>query len=562
MEPNSQTSFALLAAAGVGDHASTASAERGVRRLGGGCWSGAIRRPLRNTQKLFLFVSVLCLSCTLAVLTSRRKLSWPSWPLGRRFASQQAQTGSPSGYFLQLSDIHLDPFYNASFGRSCFCNRPSTSDASNSCRTSAESSPRPFGQHGCDAPAALLNATLLAAAAHAPPGGYDWVLLTGDYTRHFVEQAVKGDTKPQVLGIIRQVQEAMDEYLPGTVVHQVGGAGNPFVLGNNDFSTDYGMEFTDPSKGPNPWFSSLATILFARFPVAPSWMHGPFLGSEEKTFTAGGFFASKLSSSLTLVALNTVVYSRHMKWPGTSGLPEDPFGQLQWLRSQLSGLRELRRGQAREGDGSPGALIIGHIPPGFDHLHFTPLWMDGYTKAYMSVISEFAEVVAGQIFAHQHADTLRLFPASMGAAVPPIFVAGAVSAIYANNPSFRIWRYEGSKLLDFTSVSASLEAFPEDASARSVAAASALFQKRYSAREAFGLTSMASEEWREQVVQHLLSSMHVWRQYLGSLWNTDSGPEYAHAVESASFRVKAACAAMHILEHEFAACIAAQRPES
>ncbi len=39
-----------------------------------------------------------------------------------------------------------------------------------------------FGKYGCDAPLALINATVQAAAQALPDP--DFVLITGDYVRH------------------------------------------------------------------------------------------------------------------------------------------------------------------------------------------------------------------------------------------------------------------------------------------------------------------------------------------------------------------------------------------
>eukprot|EP00933_Yihiella_yeosuensis_P005458 TRINITY_DN10996_c2_g1_i1.p1 TRINITY_DN10996_c2_g1~~TRINITY_DN10996_c2_g1_i1.p1 ORF type:complete len:250 (-),score=29.79 TRINITY_DN10996_c2_g1_i1:167-916(-) len=244
-----------------------------------------------------------------------------------------------------------------------------------------------------------------------------------------------------------------------------------------------------------------------------------------------------------------------MGWASPANPPADPFDQFAWLRQELYTLREDRLA----GRTNATALILGHIPPGYDSFHFTPLWLECYSEKYLSITTEFAEVIGGQLFAHQHVDTFRLTPeiSKHGSAPPPLFIAGAMSPLYANNPSFRKWRYKDGKLLDYSLISADLEAMPDRQTSDSIVTAGHLFREQYSARSFFELDSLSATEWRSKVANRLLSSDALWSRFVASLYSRfkDEGPFQHHILTDAKFRAKSYCAISNLLKDDFESCL-------
>jgi len=155
-------------------------------------------------------------------------------------------------------------------------------------------------------------------------------------------------------------------------------------------------------------------------------------------YSYGGFFETEVGG-LRILSINTLIYSVLHRPPAPA--PEDPFGQLAWLRSRL----ERTAAEGRR------AWIVGHIPPGTETYSYTPLWRSQYVQAYLDLVEDplLGSAIAAQLFGHVHADEFRVLPhAPPGAG--PVLLTGALSPIYDGNPSFRLVEYDGAsgKLLN------------------------------------------------------------------------------------------------------------------
>lgn len=470
-----------------------------------------------------------------------------------------------SGYFLQITDFHLDPEYNASFGPACFCNRPEDPALRKAClEGQPNSSGNQFGQHGCDSPIALVDAVLDAALANAPAAGYDWVLVTGDFVRHMMHRSVGNDLdnyESRVRDVIRTVTEAIEMRFPRTPLHhhavqmagpeiQVGAgiAGDErsqdlYGVGNNDFAGNYNITGLG-EHGTNDWFGYIEPLLNKSL--------GPKNGvlRSHHTFKRGGYYMRRLTRSLYLIFLDTVIYSHHEE-AATAHL-EDPFGQLEWLEKMLMWIHQ----QPLSGRMEPKkAIIAGHIPPTIDSFHFTPLWSERFVDRYVKIVTRYAFVVSAQIYAHLHANSFRLFPSRQ--IEQPLFLTSAVSPVYQNNPGFRVWRYEGCHLLDYTDYSAEL---------RTNGPQSVLnFQAHTSARDMFGLKALTAGEWREKVADRIRNDDKVWRRYVDELWWRPSGElslKGTSAKSSKDFRARSVCAIENVHKKEFELCVHAWAKKS
>jgi len=350
----------------------------------------------------------------------------------------------PTGKFLHLTDLHWDPFYG-------------TADAYR-CTPPVTGSLPVFGQFACDSPTALLRSLLMAAKAAVPDPSF--IVVTGDFIRHAASAMPSSNTTSlqSIAELTRWIVETFDS-----------GSGIPIplipTLGNNDVVPDYSVQVPGASAPGDYFLTRLADAWQAVLPAA-----------ARETFRFGGFYSVEISPGLTVLSVNTVVYSPHHE-PDTEGLT-DPYGQFQWLDTQLSAV-----------EASGGAVyIVGHIPPVVDTFSTHPLlWLPQYINRYIDIIDRHADVVKTHLFGHIHGDEFRTWPSEGG---HPVFISGSVSPIYGCNPSFRIWEFDSQSkaLLDYEVWYAELPQETEDQVLD--------WKAEYSARQLYGLANLSNPELR------------------------------------------------------------------
>ncbi|KAF4325502.1 hypothetical protein G195_000874, partial [Phytophthora kernoviae 00238/432] len=135
--------------------------------------------------------------------------------------------------------------------------------------------------------------------------------------------------------------------------------------------------------------------------------------------------------------------------PDTTNIP-DPFDQFAWLNETLLGLRNSGK----------FAYVVGHIPPIIDSYSGAQMWEASYIAVYKSIVSEYADIIKAQFFAHVHSIEFRVpLPAEQhaqeeteGADLVPLFISAAISPIFNNNPAFMVWDFDATtyEVLDFT----------------------------------------------------------------------------------------------------------------
>eukprot|EP00049_Salpingoeca_infusionum_P010377 m.176637 g.176637 ORF g.176637 m.176637 type:complete len:536 (-) comp14630_c0_seq1:2138-3745(-) len=332
-------------------------------------------------------------------------------------------TCAHGGEFIWLSDLHFDPYYGTeqAFAHTTLC-------------TSSKASP--FGSYGCDSPWALIEATLDKAAAIGEKSNF--VLVTGDSARH------DNDLIPNPFDALEMmmanISHALNERFQASM-HLA-----PFeshmqliasILGNNDVIPDY---YLDPSN---------ALTLFQLVVEA----FGDELSvSERQTMLAGGYFSRQVTEKVVLVSLNTVIYSLYHK-PKTN--TEDPFQQFAWLATTLSNIAKQRQ----------VAYIVGHIPPVLGSYAHTQFWKPEYMEKYYSILTQHLDTVKAQLYGHIHSDEFRV-PQGYTKGdqqLPPLFLQGAVTPVYDNNPNFRRVLFDDAtgEILDFAVFTFDLSEAPD-----------------------------------------------------------------------------------------------------
>jgi sphingomyelin phosphodiesterase acid-like 3 len=322
------------------------------------------------------------------------------------------------GTFLWLSDFHLDPYYGTSNAASTswnsICTKNSTIDL------------YPFGHVGCDAPSKLVKDMLQHIAA-SKGTEIDFVLVTGDFSRHATDHLDNGIA--ETTAIISTISEALKHAFPSI----------PIVpsIGNNDVFPDYFVDLEIPGT-ENPILN-----------ISKEGFKTLFESEESlQAFSQGGYHARNVTDSLTILSLNTVIYSLN-HFPDQTYL-DDPMGQLSWLEAQLNFASRTGR----------SVYILGHIPPTIGSFRHSQFWHDKYMDRYFSILQNYLDtVVKGHLFGHLHSDEFRLLQPFSSSSAVPLYIASSVTPVYGSNPSYRLVHYDPrtSNLLDYQTFYLNLE---------------------------------------------------------------------------------------------------------
>jgi Calcineurin-like phosphoesterase len=351
--------------------------------------------------------------------------------------------------FLWLSDLHFDPFYGSS----------SAAGEGPACRLA---SAKPLGQMGCDTPIALLEQTIQYAVNITAANPPSFILVTGDLVRHGTDDLQ--NPVETTRSILRNVSDLLTRSFPATTSFLP-------TVGNNDVTPDYYLNVDDPRDMLLELLTQGLETLFAT--------------DEERTsFSAGGYLARNVSSTLTILSLNTIIYS-------SSHYPEtretDPLGQFSWLRAQLTIAQTSQR----------RVYIVGHIPPAVGSYRHSQLWQDEYVDEYYDLIEPFRLVIAAQCFGHLHADEFRVIHPKE--AQPwPLLLASSVTPVYGSHPSIRdvIYDVETNTVLDYDTWFLDLEHNPST------------WQQEISFRESFPMARDLSGDSLASIVTALNESIH------------------------------------------------------
>ncbi|CAN8025549.1 unnamed protein product, partial [Ixodes persulcatus] len=201
------------------------------------------------------------------------------------------------------------------------------------------------------------------------------------------------------------------------------------------------------------WLGQRLSEAFPGYPVVPT------LGNHDcspPNYMRPNNMSLFLSDAGFNELLPSMLWYTGNKAPAPTGSVDD---QLVWLREQLQEAHQL--GQK--------VFISGHVAPGFYTHALTPelgtsgLLRDEINEAYQDLIANFTDVVSGQFFGHQHANSLVVLSDANGQPVGSAQVAASVtpwttsddlklSLAVPTNPMVRLYKYDraSTRLLDYT----------------------------------------------------------------------------------------------------------------
>ncbi|MCA9701193.1 MAG: metallophosphoesterase, partial [Myxococcales bacterium] len=340
-------------------------------------------------------------------------------------------------HFVSLSDLHFDPFADPELVPQLIAAEPQQWRAI----FAGAANRSPSGYHH-DSNVYLLDAALKAVADRITtqgPGKPEFAIISGDFLgHHFREQFDELAPEEQ-----RGDEAAYRRFAAKAVAFVTAELATTFgdlpvfpALGNNDsFCGDYHL---------TPGGEFLST-------VAPLWQ--PLIERKNpapdfaETFAAGGYYQvpSPSAPGTRIVVLNTNLFSSHYQntCAEDDGSGEAIEAQFEWLSGVLA--------QARNAD--ERVWLVYHVPPGVDVFATTratageckdkirSFWKPGPAAAFLHLLDEHADTIAGNFAGHIHTDDFRLL-ISEGQPRELIHFTPAISPLFGNNPAFQIFDFE------------------------------------------------------------------------------------------------------------------------
>lgn len=350
------------------------------------------------------------------------------WPVSLILIQSPLAIQAENRSFIWFSDIHLDPYYGTDLAVNHDGSWGGTDDGEG-CGPS-KASTHPYGSFGCDSPPFLVESLLEQASTKrsstdAVTGAtdLDFMIITGDFVRHGNDELLPSPMNATE-DILLTVSNSIRSYFPEDF---------PVVpsIGNNDVTPDYYLDVDRPEVMLGMISRGLQPLLGEKNSKATS------------TFQQGGYFAFNVTQEITVLSLNTVIYSTNhqpaYRPPPSDDNDDDPLGQFAWLEIQLEVAVQSKR----------SIYIIGHVPPTIGSYRHTQLWKEPYLKRYYEIVEQresYSKVVKAQLFGHIHTDEFRVHQD-----VFPIFLTSSFTPIYGSNPSYRVVTYDSDtgELLDY-----------------------------------------------------------------------------------------------------------------
>lgn len=371
-----------------------------------------------------------------------------------------------------------------------------------------------------DTPLSLFESALLYAKEHvlADP---ELFLYTGDHVAHglftdnYIAQAVKSNVR------------VIEKHFPQK--NRVGVREVTAIIGNADANPDYYMELTNPETELNPSIQLISEV----------WKNSLSAANME-LLNRRGYLNYALDDRLELITLNTIPYSpNHL--PETSE-ELDPFGQFSWLEQTLAKLQIAGK----------FAYIAGHIAPIIDSYGGNPQWHPKYIVKYKSIVGKYAQVVKAQFFGHVHTIEFRVPVLSLDVPTEanstfqlmPIYITGAISPIFGNNPSFMVWDYDAETydVLDYAVYASNITEIEPQLD----------WNFLYRATEAYGLKSLSLTEL-SSFVHRAEQNVSLIESYYWNMWARSVN---AHPCKDAVCHAKTLCSlTWWTTKNEYLACI-------
>lgn len=332
-------------------------------------------------------------------------------------------------YFITVADIHFNPFASCLKQIPCplikaLQNAPATKWQEIFEKNSSAVMPN----YGEDANYFLLKSSLIAIDKIAVEKNASFILLMGDflghdYRKNFFLYTQTKDNNAYVNFVAKSfafLNLEFKAYLPYIPLIP--------LIGNND---SYGGDYQ--------------VIVQGRFlgDIAKQWqtLLKP-AGNLPSLFTKAGYYGLDLNNQTRLLILNTVLFT---SYDDKNKYRSAAYEELHWLQSELASAQQSNK----------KIILAMHIPAGINNYAFITgaprnFWKEKYTAIYNTLLQNYKDTIIAVLSGHIHLDSLGVVSFSHPAEI--IFsYTPAISPIYGNNPSFKIYEYDSNsfKLLDY-----------------------------------------------------------------------------------------------------------------
>ena len=381
------------------------------------------------------------------------------------------------------------------------------------------------------------------------------MVITGDFVRHD-NDLLRPNPMNATQQILYTISQQIRQHFPTLPV--------ALAVGNNDVTPDYYLDIEQPREMLDMVYGGLKPLFTNSMGDSGTTMTGE---EDTNTFAAadsfqkGGYYAINVTDRITILSLNTVVYStnhqpEHHNNNNNNNNEDDPLGQFAWLDDQLIQAAQNQR----------VVYIMGHIPPTIGSYRHTQLWQDRYLQRYYDMMKHhhrLAGIVKAQLFGHIHTDEFRIHKR-----IFPIYLTSSFTPIYGSNPSFRVMTYDSEtgdlldyhvRYLDFamtvTNTLSEENTLENDNTTKgnNTTVASPLWKKGPSFTEAYQVPDMSLKSL-ELIVKDLQNSTDhsvYWEALLNRLHVYTHGSE----VCDAKCRIEWSCTLTSMFQREYRVCL-------
>lgn len=365
--------------------------------------------------------------------------------------------GSPTMRVLHLTDFHMDAEYKV--GSNADCGEPLCCRVGDGPPAPGKQGAGKYGDYrSCDTAPITVNS--LFKHLNSIQDEFDYVIFTGDIPPHNVWNQSRQD-QTTAMDVFTQYAK---KYLPKKIVFN--------TLGNH--------ESAPVDSFPPPFITGNNSEDWLYNRAAKNWLN--WLPAEtESTIKKAGFYVTRPFLGLRIISLNMNMCNNGNWWLYINAT--DPADMLQWFISEL---------QDAEDTGDK-VHVIGHIYPGCS------CCLKPWSYNYYKIVNRYENTIVEQFFGHTHSMYYQMFY-DEETSLRPLGVAympGSITTYSNLNPGFRIYeidgQYQGSswRVLDYTNYFLNLthaNMYDE-----------VIWQKEYTAKEAYGMTSLFPKDWNELI---------------------------------------------------------------
>ncbi|KAL5016932.1 hypothetical protein ScPMuIL_006521 [Solemya velum] len=381
-------------------------------------------------------------------------------------ASSASDVGSADiGWFWQVTDFHYDANYSLHGNPSTMCHTSGGDKYNNGI----------YGNYLCDSPWRLVESAVNEMKSQN--GTPDFILWTGDSVPHVKDSELN---LAKVFENIRKVSDQLRDEFPNTTIYP--------VLGNHD-----------------PFPSNQMSDAMQYYQGVLNSSHWDYLLDEQQQadFIKGGYYSTVTDYGLRVLGLNTNLYYNMDK---VTVMIWDPASQFEWMWNQLVDARQHNQ----------MVYIVSHVAPGaFERMIDMTWFYPEHNERYLSILREFSDIIAVQIYGHDHTDSFRVLYSGPGLPVSSLLLSPAVTpwkstlpGVGANNPSLRLYKYNRKTglVLDYIQYFVNLTAANTDNQTD--------WQVEYQATQEYNITDLSANSLHKLLMSFKNDSSGYFQKYL------------------------------------------------